>query len=110
MSGRRCPSCGEALVIEEELHPFGVRIRTSLKCEACASTVLLLGPAALGALLGCALSCFVVCGWFALGKDAEPAGSLAALALGLFFAFLAGLRVQDDRRSRPVRAGGRSGS
>lgn len=110
MSGRRCPACGESLVLDEELRPLGVWIRSSLKCEACTATVMLLGPAALGALLGCTLSCVAACGYFALGKDAEPFGALAALGLGLFFAFLAGLRMLDERRSRPLRAGGRSGS
>lgn|GEM_PF-2954350 len=110
MNGRRCPACGEPLVLDEELRPFGVWLRSSLKCEACTATVMLLGPAALGALLGCTLSCAAACGYFALGKDADVAGSLVALGLGLFFAFLAGLRIADERRSRPLRAGGRSGS
>lgn len=100
MSGRRCPACGEPLVLDEERVVLGALIKTSLKCEACAHTVLVLGPAAMGALLGCVLVCLVACGYFALAKYPSAAGSLTALGLGLFFAFLAYLRVQDDRKSR----------
>lgn len=99
---RVCPACGEPLVLDEETVLAGQTIKVSFKCEACAHTVLVLGPTAMGALLGCALVSFFACLWYAvIDKYPSAAGSLSALALGLFFAFLAYLRIQDDRKSRP---------